>query len=31
MRYTVVYDPAAMNELTRIWMGAPDPPAVERA
>jgi hypothetical protein len=31
MRYTVVYDPAAENELMRIWMGAPDPHAVELA
>ncbi len=31
MRYTVVYDPAAENELISAWMYAPDPNAVERA
>jgi hypothetical protein len=31
MRYTVVYDPAAENELINIWMHAPDPNAVEDA
>ncbi len=31
MPYTVVYDPAAENELTRIWMQAPNPHAVELA
>ena len=31
MRYTVVYDSAAENELMEIWMRAPDPSAVEAA
>ena len=31
MRYTVVYDPAAENQLADIWMRAPDPNAVEDA
>ncbi len=31
MRYTVVYDPAAENELIHIWMYAADPNAVELA
>lgn len=31
MKYTVVYDPAAEAELTRLWLAGPDRKAMTRA